>query len=89
MFNKIIAYKSKYPYFNISAKLIASSIPGIAPASSLNKLSIPSELLISSCSTVGSTSYETDHHNTTNYTNQSQIKGFNYSPQLTKFNSFR
>lgn len=49
--------KKQKSYFSISAKLIASSIPGIAFASSENKLSIPSLEPISSFSTLGSTSY--------------------------------
>lgn len=55
-----ISYKQEDdPYFSISAKLIASSIPGIAFDRSEIKLSIPSVPIVSSCSTVGSTSYKT------------------------------
>lgn len=46
------------PYFSISAKLIASSIPGMAFDKSDIKPSIPSVPTASSCSTVGSTSYK-------------------------------
>lgn len=49
-------------HFNISAKLIASSIPGIAFASSENTLSTPSFPPTSSFSTLGSTSYIEDYN---------------------------